>query len=112
MDLKRSLGFAESREGEEAGGAPEGSGGRNWASQEREAAARADGGRSAFVLIDGSRTMKAAAWLVGKLPSGFPPLPYLDGALPLDERLSHGEHDDLDKTEEGKSTGRKVTRNP
>lgn len=36
-----------------------------------------------------------------ELPPGFPPLPHLDGALPLYERLRHGEHDNLDKTHRG-----------
>lgn len=104
--MKGSLGFAESREGEETGGAPEGPRRRNWASQKREAAARADGGRTPFVLVDGPRAVKAAAGLVSQLPSGLPPLPHLDAALPFDECLCHGKRDNLDETDRGSEHNR------
>lgn len=98
MGVEGSLGPAEAREREEAGGGPEGSWRRDGASQEGEAAAGADGGGAAFVVEDGPRTVEAAGRLVGQLPSGLPPLPHLDVALPLDERLRHREDDNLEDT--------------
>lgn len=96
--MERSLGLAEARQRQEAGGGPE----RPWrgdrAAQEGEAAPGGDGGGAAFVLIDGSRTVEPAARLVRQLAPGLPPLPHLDAALPLDERLRHRQRNDLDHT--------------
>lgn len=44
--------------------------------------------------------MKAPAGLVRQLPPGLPPLPHLDVALPLYERLCHREDDNLDDEDE------------
>lgn len=95
MGVEGGLGPAEAGEGEEAGGGPEGPRRRDGASQEGEAAAGADGGGAALVLEDGPRAVEPAAGLVRQLPSGLPPLPHLDVALPLDERLRHREDDNL-----------------
>ncbi len=106
MGLERSPGLPEARKREEAGRGPERSWRRDWTSKEGEAAARADGGGTAFVLIYGPRAMKATAWLVRQLPSGLPPLPHLDAALPLYERLRHRERDNLDDTSDRDETQR------
>lgn len=99
--MERSLRPAEAGEREEAGGGPEGSWWRDRAAKEREAAARANGGSAAFVLKDGPRTVEAPHRLVCQLPSGLPPLPHLDAALPLYERLRHRERDNLYETDRG-----------
>ena len=47
--------------------------------------------------------MEPAARLVCQLPPGLPPLPHLDVALPLDERLRHWEYNNLDTSDKGET---------
>lgn len=95
MRMKRSLGFAEARERQEAGGGSERSWWRNRTAQERETSSRADGGSTALLLKDCSRTVQAANGLMCQLPPRLPPFSHLDAAFPLNEGLCHGETNNL-----------------
>lgn len=58
------------------------------------------------MLEDSPCAVEAAAWLVRQLPSGLPPLPHLDAALPLYEGFRHRERDNLKNTSDKDETDR------
>lgn len=104
---ERVFGFPEAGKREEAGGGAQRAGwrSRQRAAQEGQTSPRADGGGAALLLVDVSCSVKPATWLMRQSATGLAPLLHLNGALPLDQSLSHRQNSDLPKKREEKAFG-------